>query len=109
MKAKLYEGSRCAIDWHGGTNHAADAAEAILQLYERGKADADSVSTIKAQHAQDGERLRQFMATVIRSNEPSLLPDECKENLGALSSFECADADGTVTPLLNATHLEACP
>ena len=85
----------------------ADAAEAILQLYERGKADADSVSAIKAQHAQDGERLRQFMATVIRSNEPSLLPDECKENLGALSSFECADADGTVTPLLNATHLEA--
>ena len=47
------------------------------------------------------------MATVIRSNEPSLLPDECKENLGALSSFACADAEGAVTPLLNATHLEA--
>jgi HD-GYP domain-containing protein (c-di-GMP phosphodiesterase class II) len=85
----------------------ADSAEAILRLYERGKADSATVADIKARHAQDRERLQQFMATVIRSNEPSLLPDECKENLGALSSFECADADGTITPLLNDNYLEA--
>ena len=85
----------------------ADAAESILRLYERGNADSEKVAEIKARHSEDSERLQQFLATVIRSNEPSLLPDECRENLGALSSFTCADADGTVTPLLNETHLEA--
>lgn len=85
----------------------ADAAESILKLYERGQVDSAKLAEIRARHAEDSERLQQFMATVVRSNEPSLLPDECKENLGALSGFECADAEGTVTPLLNDTHLEA--
>ena len=62
----------------------ADAAESILKLHERGQVDNVKVAEIKVRHAEDSERLQQFMATVIRSNEPSLLPDECKENLDAL-------------------------
>ena len=47
------------------------------------------------------------MATVVRSNEPSLLPDECKENLEELLTFSCADADGQITPLTSTYHMEA--
>ena len=85
----------------------ADAAEEILKLYERGQVDNKKVAAIKASYADDAERLEQFMATVVRSNEPSLLPDECKENLEELQTFSCADADGQITPLLSTYHMEA--
>ena len=85
----------------------ADAAEGILKLYERGQVDNKKVAAIKASYADDAERLEQFMATVVRSNEPSLLPDECKENLEELRTFSCAEADGQITPLLSTYHMEA--
>ena len=50
----------------------ADAAERIITLYENGQADADKVATIRKQASDEASRLERFMATVIRSNEPSL-------------------------------------
>ncbi len=85
----------------------ADAAERIITLYENGQADADKVATIRKQARDEAARLERFMATVIRSNEPSLLPDEVKENLGELSEFECADSEGNILPLLTPLHFEA--
>ena len=85
----------------------ADAAERIISLYENGQADADKVATIRKQASDEASRLERFMATVIRSNEPSLLPDEVKENLGELSEFECADNEGNILPLLTPLHFEA--
>ena len=85
----------------------ADAAERIITLYENGQADADKVATIRKQANDEASRLERFMATVIRSNEPSLLPDEVKENLGELSEFECADNEGNILPLLTPLHFEA--
>ena len=85
----------------------ADAAERILSLYENGQADADKVATIRKQASDEASRLERFMATVIRSNEPSLLPDEVKDNLSELSEFECADSEGNILPFLNPLHFEA--
>ena len=85
----------------------ADAAERIITLYENGQADTDKVATIRKQANEEAARLERFMATVIRSNEPSLLPDEVKENLGELSEFECADSEGNILPLLTPLHFEA--
>ena len=85
----------------------ADAAERIISLYENGQADADKVATIRKQASDEASRLERFMATVIRSNEPSLLPDEVKDNLSELSEFECADSEGNILPFLNPLHFEA--
>jgi len=85
----------------------ANAAERIITLYENGQASADNIATIRKQANGEASRLERFIATVIRSNEPSLLPDEVKENLSELSEFECADSEGNILPLLNPQHFEA--
>lgn len=85
----------------------ADAAERIIALYENGQASASKVAAIRQQAGEEASRLEQFLATVVRSNEPSLLPDEVKENLGELMDFECADSEGMMRPLLTPLHFEA--
>ena len=85
----------------------ADAAERIIALYENGQASTDKVAAIRKKANDEASRLERFMATVIRSNEPSLLPDEVKENLSELSEFECADSEGNISPLLKPLHFEA--
>ena len=85
----------------------ADSAEEIIRLYERGNTTAKGVASIRERAHNDAKQLDQFLATVIRANEPSLLSEDCKENLEMLETFHCLDAAGQLTPLLTRAYSEA--